>query len=119
MMKNRDFQIEYTREFKIIKKVKKDEVLASIMEAFILVNTVPGKLWEVAEDIRKIEGVKLAQAVTGQFDVVIYIERKTIDELSSVIKRLQTITGVIKTQTLIALPPSAIWMHLTSLGEKS
>jgi len=101
------------------KKVKKDVVLASGMEAFILVNTVPGKLWEIAEEIRKIEGVKLAQAVTGQFDVVIYIERETIDELSNVIKKLQTIRGVTKTQTLIALPPSALWAHLTSLGEKS
>jgi DNA-binding Lrp family transcriptional regulator len=104
---------------KKIKKVKKDVVLASGMEAFILVNTVPGKLWEVAEEIRKIEGVKLAQAVTGQFDVVIYIERETIDELSNVIKKLQTIKGVTKTQTLIALPPSVLWTHLTSLEEKS
>ena len=89
------------------------------MEAFILVNAIPGKLWEVAEKIKKIEGVRLAQAVTGQFDVVIYIERKAIDELSSVIKKLQTIKGVTKTQTLIALPPSSLWAHLSSLGEKS
>jgi nitrate reductase NapAB chaperone NapD len=89
------------------------------MEAFILVNALPGKLWEVADGIKKIEGVKLSQAVTGQFDVVIYIESETIDELSSVIKKLQTIKGVTKTQTLIALPPSALWSHLKSLGEKS
>jgi nitrate reductase NapAB chaperone NapD len=87
------------------------------MEAFILVNTLPGKLWEVAEGIKKIDGVKLSQAVTGQFDVVIYIESETIDELSGVIKRLQTIKGVTKTQTLIALPPSALWAHLSSIGD--
>ena len=87
------------------------------MEAFILVNTLPGKLWEVAEAVKRIKGVKLAQAVTGQFDVVIYIERKTIDELSSIIKKLQTIKGVTKTQTLITLPPSAVWAHLSSLGK--
>ncbi len=104
-MINRTFQIEYTKK---MKKVKKEAVLASSMEAFILVNAVSGKLWEVAEKIRKIEGVKLAQTVTGQFDVVIYIERKAIGELSSVIKKLQTIKGVIKTQTLIALPPSLL-----------
>jgi DNA-binding Lrp family transcriptional regulator len=116
MMINRTFQIEYTNK---MKKVKKEGVLASSMEAFILVNAVSGKLWEVAEKIKKIEGVKLAQTVTGQFDVVIYIERKAIDELSSVIKKLQAIKGVIKTQTLIALPPSSLWTQPTSLEEKN
>jgi len=62
----------------------------------------------VAEEAEKIEGVKLARAVTGQFDVVIYAElEKVYYDLAVVINKLQTIEGVLKSQTLIAMPPSA------------
>ena len=36
------------------------------MNAFILINTERGKLWKVAEEALKIEGVKIAHAVTGE-----------------------------------------------------
>ncbi|MCK4953509.1 hypothetical protein KAS14_06975 [Candidatus Bathyarchaeota archaeon] len=62
----------------------------------------------MAEEAEKIEGVKLARAVTGQFDVVIYAElEKVYYDLAVVINKLQTIEGVLKSQTLIAMPPSA------------
>jgi hypothetical protein len=65
-------------------------------------------VWKVAEEAEKIEGVKLARAVTGQFDVVIYAElEKVYYDLAVVINKLQTIEGVLKSQTLIAMPPSA------------
>lgn len=64
-------------------------------------------MWKVAEEAEKIEGVKLARAVTGQFDVVIYAElEKVYYDLAVVINKLQTIEGVLKSQTLIAMPPS-------------
>jgi len=77
------------------------------MEAFILVNTTPGLLWKVAEETEKIDGVKMARAVTGQFDVIIYIEGLKLDNLGDVINKLQSIKGVVKTQTLVVLPSSA------------
>jgi hypothetical protein len=40
-----------------------------VLEAYILVNTEPGMIWEVAEAVSKIDGVKMANSVTGQFDV--------------------------------------------------
>lgn len=77
------------------------------MEAFIFVNTEPGWLWKVAEEASKIEGVKIARAVTGQFDVIIYAELAKIEDLASAIERLQSIKGVVRSQTSIAMPPSA------------
>jgi len=76
------------------------------MKAYILVNTEPGKLWEVAEAAQKIEGVKMAHAVTGQFDVVAYTEFVKIDELGKIIEALQRLQGVTRTQTVIAVPPT-------------
>ncbi|MEM3673545.1 MAG: hypothetical protein QW468_04915 [Candidatus Bathyarchaeia archaeon] len=53
------------------------------MEAYILINTEPGMIWSVAEAALKIEGVKMAHAVTGQFDAVAYgnsLKWKTLEK---------------------------------------
>jgi len=76
------------------------------MQAYILVNTEPGKLWEVADGALKIEGVKMAHAVTGQFDVVAYAEFVKMDDLGKIIEGIQSLKGVRRTQTVIAIPPT-------------
>jgi len=76
------------------------------MQAYILVNTEPGKPWEVAEASLKIKGVKMAHAVAGQFDVVAFAEFTKMDELGKLIEELQHLKGVRRTQTVIAMPPT-------------
>jgi DNA-binding Lrp family transcriptional regulator len=75
------------------------------LEAYILVNAEAGAIWEVAEETLKVQGVKTAHAVTGQFDVVVFVEFAKVEELGRVIERIQQIKGVRRTQTLIAIPP--------------
>ncbi len=53
------------------KKVKND--LHQSIETFIFVNVKPSWLWKVAEETAEIEGVEIARAVTGQFDVIIWL----------------------------------------------
>jgi len=72
----------------------------------VLVNTEPGKPWEVADAALKIKGVKMAHAVTGQFDVVVYAEFTKMDDLGKLIDELQRVQGVRRTQTVIAMPPT-------------
>lgn len=76
------------------------------MQAYILINTEPAKLWEVSDATRKIKGVKMAHAVTGQFDVVAYAEFVKIDDLGHIIEEVQHLNGVRRTQTVIAIPPT-------------
>lgn len=76
------------------------------MQAYVLVNTEPGKLWEIADEALKIKGIKMAHAVTGQFDVVAYAEFTKMDELGKIIEELQRLQGVRRTQTVIAIPPT-------------
>ena len=75
------------------------------MIAFILINTERGELWKVAEKALKIRGVKIAQAVTGQYDVIAYAEFLNIPELSEIINEVQLIKGVLRTTTAIAMAP--------------
>jgi len=75
-----------------------------ILEAYVLINAEPGMIWQVAEAALKIEGVKKAHAVAGQFDVVVYTEFVKVNDLGDIIERIQRIKGVHRTQTLIAIP---------------
>jgi DNA-binding Lrp family transcriptional regulator len=77
-----------------------------VLEAYILINTEPGMIWSVAEAALKIEGVKMAHAVTGQFDAVAYVEFVKMEDLGKIIEKLQRVKGVRRTQTLITVPPT-------------
>jgi hypothetical protein len=74
------------------------------LEAYILINSESGKLWNIAEEALKIEGVKMANAVTGQFDIVAYVEFTRMDMLGEIINKFQSIEGVLKTQTAVGIP---------------
>ncbi|NIR86713.1 Lrp/AsnC family transcriptional regulator [Candidatus Bathyarchaeota archaeon] len=75
------------------------------MEAYILVNTGPEMLWKVAEKALKIEGVKTAHAVTGQYDVVIHVVFENMKALGELIREIHTLQGVMKTHTAVVIPP--------------
>lgn len=75
------------------------------MEAYILINTEANALWQVAEAALKVEGVKMAHAVTGQFDAVVLVQFSKMDHLGRIIEKIQHLNGVIRTQTLMTIPP--------------
>lgn len=74
------------------------------MEAIILINAEPSLIWEVADAALKVKGVKMAYAVTGQFDDVVLVEFAKMEELARIIDDVQAIVGVRRTQTLITVP---------------
>lgn len=74
------------------------------MEAYILVNTGPDMPWKVVEEALKIDGVKTANAVTGQYDVVIYVVFENMEALGELIRKIHTLQGVMKTHTAVVMP---------------
>lgn len=79
--------------------------MVSVVEAYIFINSDPGMLWEIAEAALKIEGVKMAHAVTGQFDVIAYAKFANMETLRGIITKFQSLKGVQRTQTTVAIPP--------------
>jgi len=76
------------------------------MEAYIFINADPGMLWKITEAaLNMIEGVKMAHAVTGQFDVIAYAEFANMDALANIIEKFQSLKGVQRTSTAVAIPP--------------
>jgi DNA-binding Lrp family transcriptional regulator len=71
-----------------------------VVTAYILVQTEVGKAVRVAEEIAAIEGVQLAEDVTGPYDVIVRAEARDIDELGKlVVARVQTVDGITRTLT--------------------
>ena len=79
-------------------------LLGDLVKAYILVNSEPRMIWEVAEAALNVEGVKEACAVTGQFDDVIQVEFTKMEDLGRIIEKIQSIKGVMRTQTLVVIP---------------
>lgn len=71
-----------------------------LVQAYILVQTNVGKAAQVAEDIRKIAGVTLAEDVTGPYDVIVRAEATNVDELGQlVVAKVQQVPGITRTVT--------------------
>ena len=71
-----------------------------VVAAYILVQTEVGKAAQVAKDIVEIEGVQLAEDVTGPYDVIVRAEARNLDELGKlVVARVQAVDGITRTLT--------------------
>jgi DNA-binding Lrp family transcriptional regulator len=75
-----------------------------MQRAYVFINAESGKLWQIASAASKIKGVKMADAITGEFDAVLYAELDDMNDLSNLIALLQNIKGVIRTHTAIVIP---------------
>lgn len=72
-------------------------------EAFILLKVRPGRLFHVAQEARKHPDVKIARAVAGQYDVVLYVQTQSIEDI---LEKVHSIEGIERPETLIALEAS-------------
>ncbi len=74
--------------------------------SYILMQLAPGTARTAADAISKIDGVKMAHAVTGPFDVIAFAEVPDLTTLSDlVLSKIQKIKGVQKTQTAVVVTP--------------
>lgn len=73
---------------------------ASMVEAYVLIQTEVGKAKVVAEQVGIIDGVISAQDVTGPYDVVVRAEAEDVDALGRlVVAKIQAVNGITRTLT--------------------
>jgi DNA-binding Lrp family transcriptional regulator len=71
-----------------------------VVQAYILVQTNVGKAADVARAIADIQGVTLAEDVTGPYDVIVRAEAPSVDELGQlVVAKVQNVPGITRTVT--------------------
>ncbi|WP_026414658.1 Lrp/AsnC ligand binding domain-containing protein [Actinomadura oligospora] len=71
-----------------------------MVQAYILIQTEVGKAAAVADTIRGVSGVTLAEDVTGPYDVIVRAEARNVDELGKlVVAQIQGVEGITRTLT--------------------
>ena len=71
-----------------------------MVQAYILIQTDVGRAATVARAIAGLEGVALAEDVTGPYDVIARVEAQSVDELGKlVIAKIQDVEGITRTLT--------------------
>ena len=72
--------------------------------AYVLVNAAPGRAGEARKQMTEIPGVKSAHAVTGAYDIIVFIEGEDVSELGEkVVSQIQSIEGVAQTMTCVVV----------------
>ena len=86
-------------------RVREEGVLGlsdSIVEAYVLITTVMGKEYEVAEDLLAKPYVSEVAVLYGIYDVLVKVEASSLPELDKIISELRTDNRIRQTVTLIA-----------------
>jgi len=72
-----------------------------MITSYILINMQPGNSDNAIKEMRKIENIQKISIVTGEYDIVLRVETKTLDKLLKVTDKIQMIKGVNKTTTQV------------------
>ena len=71
-----------------------------MVQAYILIQTEVGRAASVAHSIAALEGVAMAEDVTGPYDVIVTAEAASVDELGKlVVAGVQAVPGITRTVT--------------------
>ena len=72
-----------------------------MVNAYILIAMRPGNSDKAIKEMRKIENVEKISVVAGEYDIVVRVHVKSLDQLLKVTNKLQMIDGVKKTTTQV------------------
>ena len=71
-----------------------------MVEAYVLIHAEGGRSAAVADAVRKIPGARVADVVTGPYDVVVRAEAADLDGLAKlIVAKVQAVVGVTRTLT--------------------
>lgn len=72
-------------------------------KAFVMIDVIPGKEDFVHESIRHIAGVNMVYQVTGEFDMIAFIEAEPYNAFARVVDHIRKTEGVRDTDTQLVL----------------
>ena len=77
------------------------------MRAYVLINVTPGRSLDLTRRIRDVQGVRAADAITGEYDIVVICESPDINALGTlIVDGIQRLEGVHKTTTCLVVTGS-------------
>ena len=77
------------------------------VKAFVLIETAIARSGEVAAELRRMEGVKSVDVVTGPYDLIAVADQPDVKSVSTLVtERASHIPGVKRAITCIAVRPT-------------
>ncbi|MGH7364253.1 MAG: Lrp/AsnC family transcriptional regulator [Candidatus Methylomirabilales bacterium] len=74
------------------------------VSAFVFIECAMGRAKGAAREIARVPGVKLAHAVTGNYDVIAFVEAADLEALgTTVVSKIQAVSGVQRTTTNVVV----------------
>jgi DNA-binding Lrp family transcriptional regulator len=74
-----------------------------MVTSIILINAARNKINEVAQQLQALEGISEVYSVSGNFDLIAIARVRTNDDLASLVtQKMVAITGITKTETMLA-----------------
>lgn len=79
-------------------------VIERMLQAYVMLTTAAGTSRELLPKIREVEGVRRANIVAGEFDLVVDVEAESQQALLSLVSdEIQSLPGVGRTRTCVVL----------------
>ena len=73
-------------------------------KAYVLIETAVGKTRDVLMALRSVNGVREADAVTGEYDVVAVVEAESLNAIGDLVTgSIHTIGGIQRTTTYLSV----------------
>ena len=72
-------------------------------KAFIMIDVVPGSERVVQQAVSKLAGVQLVYQVTGQHDIIAFVDAEPYEEFAVILSTIRTLTGVRDTDSHLVL----------------
>ena len=73
-------------------------------KAYVLIETAVGKTRDVLMSLRSVSGVREADAVTGEYDVVAVVEAESLNAIGDLVTgSIHTIGGIQRTTTYLSV----------------
>ena len=73
------------------------------MRAYMFINTMHGQSLALLKQIRGVQGVTAADAITGEYDIVAAVDAKDLSDVRTTMAGVQAIDGILKTTTCMVL----------------
>ena len=75
-----------------------------MLSAYVLIQTEVGKVAHVAHALSDLDGVQVAEDITGPYDVIARVEASGLGQLGRLVaSRIQVVDGVTRTLTCMVI----------------
>ena len=80
------------------------EEASVVLSAYVLIETEVGKVAHVAQALSGLDGVQLAEDITGPYDIIARVQASGLDQLGRLVaSHIQVVDGVTRTLTCMVI----------------